>query len=59
MKAYVAALRRRTAIEGGVATIGHGELDERDRVLLSIAERAGAVELSARRLERAARAADR
>ena len=44
VKAYVAALRRRSVT--GVATIGHGELDERDRVLLSIAERAGAVELS-------------
>ncbi len=44
VKAYVAALRRRSV--DGVATIGHGELDERDRVLLSIAERAGAVELS-------------
>ncbi len=29
----------------GVAAIGHNELDERGRVLLSIAERAGAVEL--------------
>jgi len=46
VKAYVAALRRRAGSPGGVATIGHGELDERDRVLLSIAERAGAVELS-------------
>jgi ATP-dependent DNA helicase RecQ len=44
VRAYVAALRR-TAQDGGVATIGHGELDDRDRVLLSIAERAGAVEL--------------
>ena len=46
VKAYIAALRRRCAPEDGVATIGHGELDERDRMLLSIAERAGAVELS-------------
>jgi ATP-dependent DNA helicase RecQ len=43
VKAYVAALRRRG--EGGVAAVGHGELRERERVLLSIAERAGAVEL--------------
>ncbi len=45
VRAYVAALRRGAA-DDGVATIGHGELDEGDRVLLSIAERAGAVELS-------------
>ncbi|MGA8364344.1 MAG: RecQ family ATP-dependent DNA helicase, partial [Solirubrobacteraceae bacterium] len=45
VKSYVASLRRR-AEEEGVATIGHGELEERDRMLLSIAERAGAVELS-------------
>jgi ATP-dependent DNA helicase RecQ len=45
VKTYVAALRRRAAHEDGVATIGHAELDEHDRVLLSIAERAGAVEL--------------
>jgi ATP-dependent DNA helicase RecQ len=43
VKAYVARLRR--GAEGEVATVGHGELGERDRVLLSIAERAGAVEL--------------
>ena len=43
VKQYVAALRRRGG--GGVVTIGHGELGERERVLLSIAERAGAVEL--------------
>jgi ATP-dependent DNA helicase RecQ len=43
VKGYVARLRGR-AVEG-VAAIGHGELDERERVLLSIAERAGAVEL--------------
>jgi len=43
VKRYVAKLRTR-AVEG-VAAIGHGELDERERVLLSIAERAGAVEL--------------
>jgi ATP-dependent DNA helicase RecQ len=46
VKAYVTALRQRASAEDGVAMIGHGELDERDRVLLSIAERAGAVELS-------------
>jgi RecQ family ATP-dependent DNA helicase len=43
VKAYVGALRRRC--EDGVVAIGHGELGERERVLLSIAERAGAVEL--------------
>ncbi len=43
VKRYVARLRGR-AVEG-VAAVGHGELDERERVLLSIAERAGAVEL--------------
>jgi RecQ family ATP-dependent DNA helicase len=46
VKRYVAGLHRRAARDGGAeATIGHGELDERERVLLSIAERAGAVEL--------------
>jgi ATP-dependent DNA helicase RecQ len=43
VKRYVAKLRDRA--DEGVAAIGHGELDERERVLLSIAERAGAVEL--------------
>jgi RecQ family ATP-dependent DNA helicase len=43
VKRYTAGLRRRG--ENGVVAIGHGELGERDRVLLSIAERAGAVEL--------------
>lgn len=43
VKRYVAGLRGRS--QEGVAAIGHGELDERERVLLSIAERAGAVEL--------------
>jgi ATP-dependent DNA helicase RecQ len=43
VKRYVARLRNRA--DEGVAAIGHGELDERERVLLSIAERAGAVEL--------------
>ena len=41
---YVGRLRP-AADESGVLAIGHGELGERDRVLLSIAERAGAVEL--------------
>ncbi len=45
-KSFVAALRRRARPEDGVAVIGHNDLDDRDRVLLSIAERAGAVELS-------------
>jgi RecQ family ATP-dependent DNA helicase len=43
VKRYVATLRNRA--QEGVAAVGHGELDERQRVLLSIAERAGAVEL--------------
>ncbi len=43
VKRYVAALRRRS--EDGVVAIGRGELREHERVLLSIAERAGAVEL--------------
>ncbi len=43
VKRYVATLRVRA--EQGIAAIGHGELGERERVLLSIAERAGAVEL--------------
>jgi ATP-dependent DNA helicase RecQ len=43
VKGYVARLRSRA--EDGAVAIGHGELDERERVLLSIAERAGAVEL--------------
>ncbi|HEY5046338.1 MAG TPA: RecQ family ATP-dependent DNA helicase [Solirubrobacteraceae bacterium] len=43
VKRYVGGLRRGT--EDGVVAIGHGELDERERILLSIAERAGAVEL--------------
>jgi len=47
VKSYVARLRRGAdaASDGDVATVGHGELGERDRVLLSIAERAGAVAL--------------
>ncbi len=43
VKRYVTRLRSRA--QERVAAIGHGELDERERVLLSIAERAGAVEL--------------
>jgi ATP-dependent DNA helicase RecQ len=45
VRAYVGRLR---GMAGGdeVLAIGHGQLGERDRVLLSIAERAGAVELS-------------
>jgi ATP-dependent DNA helicase RecQ len=43
VKGYVARLRNRA--EEGIVAIGHGELDERERVLLSIAERAGAVGL--------------
>lgn len=43
VKRYVANLR--AGVEGDVLVIGHGELGERQRVLLSIAERAGAVEL--------------
>jgi len=43
VKSYVARLRRGS--DDGVAAVGHRELGERDRVLLSIAERAGAVEL--------------
>jgi RecQ family ATP-dependent DNA helicase len=43
VKRYVARLR--AAAEDETVGVGHGELGERDRVLLSIAERAGAVEL--------------
>jgi ATP-dependent DNA helicase RecQ len=43
VKGYVANLR--AGAEGDVLVIGHGELGERPRVLLSIAERAGAVQL--------------
>jgi ATP-dependent DNA helicase RecQ len=38
-------VRLRAGAQDGVARIGHGDLAERERVLLSIAERAGAVEL--------------
>jgi RecQ family ATP-dependent DNA helicase len=43
VKRHVADLRR--GAEDQMVAIGHGQLGERDRVLLSIAERAGAVEL--------------
>ncbi len=43
VRGYVGRLRARML--DGVVTVGHGELDERERVLLSIAERCGAVEL--------------
>ena len=44
VRRYVGRLRG--VAEGDELAIGHGELGERERVLLSIAERAGAVELS-------------
>jgi RecQ family ATP-dependent DNA helicase len=44
VKRFVASLR--AGAQGDVVTIGHGDLGERQRVLLSVAERAGAVELS-------------
>ncbi len=43
VKRYVSGLRR--GAQDGVLTIGPSELSERERILLSIAERAGAVEL--------------
>jgi superfamily II DNA helicase RecQ len=43
VKAYVARLRR--SAHGGIAAVGRHELGERERVLLSIAERSGAVDL--------------
>jgi RecQ family ATP-dependent DNA helicase len=43
VKRYVGALRQEA--QDGVVRIGPGELAERDRILLAIAERAGAVEL--------------
>jgi ATP-dependent DNA helicase RecQ len=48
VKAYVARLRRgaEQTADGEVAVVGHSQLGERDRVLLSIAERAGAVSLA-------------
>ncbi len=47
VKSYVARLRRGAEQTSGgeAALVGHRELGDRDRVLLSIAERAGAVEL--------------
>ncbi len=45
VRGYVARLRRMSGGDGEGLAIGHGELGERERVLLSIAERAGAVEL--------------
>ncbi len=54
VRAYVARLRRAAVQQEGaapIATVGHGQLgttggtSERDRVLMSIAERAGALEL--------------
>jgi RecQ family ATP-dependent DNA helicase len=44
VKRYVASLRSLADAQDQL-TIGHGELGERQRVLLSVAERAGAVEL--------------
>jgi hypothetical protein len=44
VRRYVARLR--AGAEQETVAIGHGELGDRDRVLLSIAERAGAVELA-------------
>jgi ATP-dependent DNA helicase RecQ len=44
VKRYVARLR--PGAQDGVVAIGHGELGDRERVLLSIAERAGAVRLA-------------
>jgi len=44
VRRYVARLRR--GAEHETVAIGHGELGDRDRVLLSIGERAGAVELA-------------
>jgi ATP-dependent DNA helicase RecQ len=44
VKRFVASLRDGSG--GDTVTIGHGDLGERQRVLLSVAERAGAVQLS-------------
>jgi ATP-dependent DNA helicase RecQ len=43
VKRFVAGLR--ASAGGDVVTVGHGDLGERQRVLLSVAERAGAVQL--------------
>jgi ATP-dependent DNA helicase RecQ len=45
VRAFVGALREQTG-EAQVATIGRGGLSDRERILLSIAERAGALELA-------------
>jgi len=45
VKRFVAGLRASGQDGGDVVTVGHGDLGERQRVLLSVAERAGAVEL--------------
>ena len=45
VRGFVGRLRA-GAGEDGVTAVGHGQLGDRERVLLSIAERAGAVELS-------------
>jgi RecQ family ATP-dependent DNA helicase len=47
VRAFVARLRNRErgGAEGDLVEIGHGELDDRGRLLLSIAERAGAAVL--------------
>jgi ATP-dependent DNA helicase RecQ len=45
VRGFVGRLRG-GAGEDGVTAVGHGQLGDRERVLLSIAERAGAVELS-------------
>jgi len=44
VRAFVRRLRERAPEE--IATVGRGELSDRERILLSIAERAGAVELA-------------
>jgi RecQ family ATP-dependent DNA helicase len=44
VRRFVAGLRGRS--QAGTLSIGHGELGDRERVLLSLAERAGAAELA-------------
>jgi RecQ family ATP-dependent DNA helicase len=46
VRAFVGRLRRSLGEGSEAVTVGHDELGDRDRVLLSIAERAGAVELA-------------
>ena len=46
VRGYVSGLRGRVGGGGDSVLLSHGELGERERVLLSIAERAGAVRLS-------------